>query len=372
MIGVVFLLLLGLQMGSSAADKTFFIDGDNIKKLNTDLVNADSSLIKFTKGGNPLPLYLPGTTTVITDFGITNGSVDDNNLPSGRNVQVDCVVGNVLSATIWQGTVGYGGYYGTTTLTMNQANFNDSALTWNWNNFNLAYKAAEPYKPKITQVQETSTFKYDGSPTVSTVTVNSAAGSDSDGLRPANAYAWKMWAPADPGNPGADVPAAPKAGATSANLSVPAQEVTAGVTYAFTVQYKNSWGDSEWSDIKTHTVAGGGGQCMPVTYNFQPGLNDFAVFALPVALDIVDSENNIVTITDINTAADFVNAINSVYPGAATTIGWLTNGQIVGYYVSEGAFTATEGADIAADGSENLAIKPYQISVTEGMTVTVK
>jgi hypothetical protein len=116
----------------------------------------------------------------------------------------------------------------------------------------------------------------------------------------------------------------------------------------------------------------GGAVCGPVTYNFDAGLNDFAIVSLPVTLDIIDPANNIITISNVNTAADFVNAINSVYPGAATTIGWLADGRIVGYYVSDGAFTATEGADIAADGSQALAISPYQISVTEGMTITVR
>lgn len=385
--GVVVLILLSAQTAALAADKTMFIKGQNITSLGS-LVNAPSSDIKFTLGVNPLSLYVPGTTTLITDFNITSGKVDDKGSGVGRNVQINCSVGDVLKATIWEGTVGYGGYYGWTTLTMNQANFDDSALTWNWDNLEIDYKAVAPYKPTITQFEEATTTLTSGGSPVSSLRVTSAAGTGTDGLREVNTSAveWKYWdntltEPASTTYTGGPV------------LTLDSSKVTAGVTYAFRVGYKNQWGGPTWSDKYTYIVAGGGGGGGPVTitWNLQKmtggfGINTFNV-PFDTSLGAVQDSTGIVVAQGANlTIAKMIEIINKQAGGGKSVV------EVFGYYdattqkhiglsgivynPTSGAITGTAIGASDANTVLNTNINPYttgyQVSVTEAVTVTLQ
>jgi hypothetical protein len=367
--GVMVLFLISTQAVVFAADKTFFIKGTGITKLGSP-VNAANDEIQFFKGGSPLALYTPGTTTAITDFNISGGAVDDLGSPAGRNVQIDCNVGDSIGVTVWEDRVGAGGYYGKKTLSMGQANFDDSALTWNWTNFRIDYKAVAPYRPSISRFEEATTSYTDGRASVSSLRVASAAGSGTDGLREISGYAWKMW-PAAESEPSATI-----SGATSANLSLDSSDVTSGVTYNFKVKHANEWGET-WSDAYDYTVAGGPGAVEgagPVTYNLTKteglGLNAIAVVHnVPFN---VDSD----PVSNVGTISDLVASINakSETSGNVTTIGWMENSEMAGFYVtyaSDGTpnFVPTTGLDATADMALERG-RSYQVSVFDDVTVT--
>ncbi|MFC1637662.1 hypothetical protein ACFL1W_01440 [Candidatus Margulisiibacteriota bacterium] len=368
--GVTVLLLVCLQAVVSAADKTFFIKGTGITKLGTP-VNAGNDDIKFYKNGSPLTLNWPGTTTPVTDFNISGGAVDDLGSPAGRNVQIDCRVGDSIGVTVWEDRVGAGGYYGKKTLSMAQANFDDSALTWNWTGLAVDYKAEAPYQPTISRFEEATTSYTDGRASSSSLRVYSAPGSGTDGLREITGYAWKMWPAAD------SEPSTAISGATSASLSLDSSAVTSGVAYSFKVKHANEWGET-WSAAYDYTVAGGPGAAAgagPITYNLtknEGGLGLNAVAAVHEVPFNVDSD----PVWNVRTIRDLVAAINAKSETAnnVTTIGWMESSEMAGFYVTYAgdgtpSFVPTTGLDATADLVLERG-KSYQISVFENVTVT--
>ncbi len=294
LMGVVGCLILVLQSGALSADKTFFIKGDNIKSLGNPLTVGNDNIL-FYKNGQSMNLYIPNTNTIIDDFNINNGSVDDKGSGKGRNVQIDCNVGDVLTAVIWRPNVGQDNYYGKKTLTMSQANFDDSALTWNWNNLAVDYKAASPYKPIVSEFSESTTSYTDGSPSSSVLTVKSVNGSGNDGLREVNSFAWKMWIE------GEAEPADALSNATSRDLSLDSDQLVAGVTYAFKSGHENQWGGPTWSDKYTHTVSGAPGPALPFTFDLQPSSEEKLVvnsIAIPHNLGITKASELVALINE--------------------------------------------------------------------------
>lgn len=371
--GAIVLFIFCLQGAAFSASKTLFIKGANITSLGT-AVNAPNSDIKFYINGSPLTLYEPSVppSPVITDFSINSGKVYDKGSVRGRNVQINCNVNDSLSATIWEGTVGLGGYYGSTSLPMTSANFDDPALTWDWASLKVDFKAAPPYKPTISQFAEATTTYTSGSPAVSVLTVTSAAGSGSDGLREVNLYAWKMW------EDGQYEPSGPLSGATANILSLDSSKVSAGKKYAFKVGHGNQWsgGSFTWSDKYTYTVAGGMGTGGPDTavYSFVKQTSGLGVNVFPIAYSDVQTP-------DISTVKQLVEAINAkAGEPVVTTIGWWDTATMSpqGYVVeidtntkTVKSYTASKGAPPKPENAALVKDNIYQVSVIKSVSFEV-
>ena len=319
MIGVMACLVLLSQTMAFGSAKTLFILGTGIKSLGSD-VTANQSMMQISN-----KLYVPGTATEITDFQITSGVVDTKGNPGGRNVQVDTSVGATLTARVWRVKVGLDGYYGDTSLGMSQANFDDSALTWNWTGLAVDFKAAPPYAPTISQFVESTTrttLTSGGSPsTSSTLNVTSGGGATgSDGKREVNTSGcqWLMW------EDGKTPSVTPLAGKTGQTLSLAASDVTAGQTYVFKVGYTNVWGGPTWSTEYKYTVAAGGalGSGGSVTYALKKGINGVG---LPVGGTI-----NVAVNSGTPTAADTLQKMVTAISGVTAISVWDATGQKLG------------------------------------------
>lgn len=366
-------ILISLQAAVLSANKTLFIKGTGINSLGTTISVATDHII-FTNGSSPLTLYLPGTVTSITDFSIgapltTVGSVYTAGSPAGRNVQINCAVGDGLGATIWVGPVNtLNSYYGSTGLSMSQANFDDSALTWNWTGLAANTKAAAPYKPSIRTFKETTTYYTDGTPTVATLVVASAPGSGTaPEVRELSSYAWKMWAPASPADPAADEPSATVPSATGSELSVPSTSLTAGRTYAFKVGANNRWGGPTWSNIYTHVVAGGGGgggggTAVSYTFNLKAfDASKLVVNSISIPPNLKDGSG--VAITTASQLITYIDSLPGVGSGTVIVLGrWnSTTGK------AERQTPANEGINFTLTPGEG-----YQVYVTHDCSITLQ
>lgn len=378
--GLMGFLILALQGTAFAAAKTLFIKGDNITSLGS-LVTVGNDLVLFTKGGAPLSLYEPNSTTLITDFRIDSGKVYDKGSPTGRNVQIDCNVNDNLLATIWTPAVGLGNYYSMgINLSMSQANFDDSALTWDWTDKQVNYKAAAPYKPRISQFSEATDTYTDGRQPKSTLTVYSVQGSGSDGLREVNAYAWKMWEVVDKTDPSKGEPTTTLSGATRQNLSLDSDQIRTGVTYSFKVAHGNQWdeGSPTWSDVFAYTVAGGptpDGAKYRTVIDLKKKSGDFGVnsFALPFPGPHYDAGGNLLT---INTARALVDTINGIAgENVVTAFGfWDPTSQMIAGYVFKSDGTVEKRPASLAD-PENLGLvygRGYQISLSKDVNFEIR
>ncbi len=299
-------LLLALQLLAYAGDKTLFIKGSGITRAGSTIANG--STIIFKDGANSMTLYVPGTQTPISDFAITGGKVDDKGSPAGRNVQVTCSVGDTLSATIWTPAQGAGNYYTSTSLGMSQANYDNSSLTWGWDGIAVDYKAAPPYPPTITQFAEATTTNASNNQKTSTLTISSGAGSGSDGLREVNGSncEWYMWVD------GQAESMTPVSGQTGQSLSLASDKVVPGTTYDFKVLYKNQWGSSEKSQVKSYTVAGAGGATGTLTphtyYFYAPSATNNVV---PTSMCLASLTLTKPVSTTISKASDLATIINN-------------------------------------------------------------
>ena len=117
----------------------------------------------------------------------------------------------------------------------------------------------------------------------------------------------------------------------------------------------------------------------PITYRFQPvsggvNLNDFAVLTVPLRVANVAGTS---AMDSVNTIGGFVTAVNAVAGSSViTTIGWLENGKIVGYYITYSdtgvpVYTPTTGAGADPSRVELVRGKAYQIGVSAAVTVTL-
>jgi hypothetical protein len=357
-LGAAGLLVILLNSAVFATAKTFFIKGSNIKSLGS-AITIDNDNFEFSK-----TLYVVDSTDPITDFAINSGLVYDAGNPNGREVQIDTNIGESVNVTVWSPGVGAGNYYAKSSLAMSHANFENSTLTWNWDNMAVDYKAAPPYKPGITSFAESTTSYTNDNPSVSTLTVSSNRGSGSDGLREVTTHAWKMWLASDP------EPTEPLAGKTSATLSLDSDEVASGVTYAFKVADSNMWGGPTWSDTYTYTVAGGPAAADLLSIALTKYANGFGVndFGIPYVTNY-DSASNPVT-----NLQQLINAINNAADeGYATTIGFWDGAQEVGFTLNEtGGVIDKVNTDLNPEDISLVRGRGYQCSVTEDRTLVIK
>jgi hypothetical protein len=368
--GGLLLFCLLLALPALAADKTLFIIGTGITRSGSNLTAASAN-IQFLKNGSPLTLYLPGTTTPITDFAINSGAVETLGSPAGRNVQVDCVAGNTLAATVWTPAVGAGNYYTKTSLSMSAANFDDSALTWSWNNLRVDYKAAAPYQPMISRFEEATVYPTDGSGSTATLKVYAASGSGADGLREVSGHAWKFWQPANLSSPAADEPGTTVAGATGATLQLSSAEVTAGKTYAFRVLDSNEWG-STWSDVYTHALAGASVTAGTVSFTYNLKKSETGKLIVnSITLPGRNLVRPVATTTELVKANELVSLINGVArsPIVIAVSRWDTTlARAQGYtpiYDDKGAIIGSTGEDFSLAAGEG-----YQVFVNQDLEIT--
>ncbi|MFA5113010.1 MAG: hypothetical protein WC529_01805 [Candidatus Margulisiibacteriota bacterium] len=368
--GGLLLLCLGLASPARAADKTLFITGTNITRASGN-VTVGNDNIQFFKNGASLTLTIPGGSTPISDFAINAGAVETLGSPAGRNVQVDCVIGNSLSATVWTPAVGAGNYYGRTALSMSAANFDDSALTWSWNSLRVDYKADAPYKPAISRFEEATVYPTDGSGSTATLKVFAAGGNGADGLREVTGHAWKFWQPANPSSPAVDEPGATVTGAAGSTLQLSSAEVTAGKTYAFRVLDSNEWG-STWSDIYAHTLAGSAAGVTAGTVSFTYALKKSETGKLIVNSVTLPGLNLVKpTTATVAKASELVSLINSSAksPIVIAISRWDTTlARAQGYapiYDDKGAISGLTGEDFSLAAGEG-----YQLFVNQDLEVT--
>ena len=367
LIMVVFLF----QGMAAAGEKTLYIKGSGITRNTLPVTITNQVNFAFTKNSAPISLYQVGSlTSTITDFRISSGTVYETSV-NGRAVQInDTVQGNVYACTIWTPNVGSGNYYNYRSITMDSANWPNSTLIWDWNGLAVDYKAERPYKPRVSSFVETQTSYTDGTPSTSTLTVNSARGSGTDGLREVNAYAWKMWNKATESEP-----TEPRTGATGASLSLPASALTPGATYVFRVRDHNQWdpAGSEWSDSQEYKIGEGTG-AVSVPYSLKKsegGLGLNAIAALPRIPFNVEG-------TAVSKIGELVTAINtkSGANNTVATIGWMEDGSanLQGWYITydaSGTATYTPTAGLTTGADTPLVInRIYQISVLQNVDVT--
>lgn len=380
-VGVVILFLLSAQLLAFGADKTFFIKGSNITRGGSTLT---TNQILFFLGNTPLTLNEVGGAALTPVLTITSGQIEAPTA-AGRNVQYSgATVGQTINAEIWQGAPNtIGSFYHKTSLAMNDANYGNSTLTWDWTGMSVNYKADAPYKPNIDYFEDVTTSYTNGSPAIVNLKAHSVAGTGSaQDLREVNGYSWKWWQPADPTNPGKDEPQG-NGTPGSAILTLNSNQVTAGVTYAFRVSYSNQWSGlpGTWSDIKTHQASAAGG----ITYVQGPqmgattevqiqltrkpggfGINSVGIpFGPPMSYVSEDGKikEPVVTLLDL---LDKINAKGRIVRAAAY---WEPTEQqfVAAAYDNNGQITGTTGNYNAAQ-AYLFAGRGYYLSVTSDLT----
>ncbi len=374
--GVIALILICSQIAASAGDKTLFIKGSNITRAGSLLT---TNQILFYKGGTLTSLYVPGTSTVITDFQIAAGKVDDKGSTAGRNVQVSCNVGDNLLAVVWTPATGAGNYYATTGLAMSQANYDNSTLTWTWDGMAVDYKAAAPYKPSISNFAETrNTDTKDTTSTAddtssSSLVVTSKAGAGTDGLREVTGYSWMMWE-ATAVQPAVGTPG-------GASLSVDSASLKSDTIYSFRVNHSNQWDSAgTWSDTYNYKIGGATpGGLVEVIIDLTKvagglGVNSIGIpFAPPFELQKKNADGSFTSVaTGITTLADLVGALNSAGVKASAASYWDSTQKLLGAtYNTDGAQTYTTAGFIPANLNLE-AGKGYYVSVSDNITIKLK
>lgn len=366
------ILLVALQIGCQAGDKTFFIKGSNIKRNSALLTTTQ---IQFFVKNSPLTLLEVGGAPLTEDVQTLNGAVKAPT-DAGKNVQYNATINDNLLAILWTPGVGAGNYYAKATLAMDATNYSNSSLTWLWDNLAVDYKAEAPYKPSISQFEEATTTYTNGDPSVSTLKATSVSGSGTDGLREITSYAWKWWKDGDPES-SAD-PAA-----TSSVLNLASTQVQQGVKYAFKAGHSNQWGGPTWSDKFTYTVAGGpGGGVVANDWTFKKTTTGINTFTVPFNLankvkDGNDAERN------ISSVGKLVQEINrQITLAKVTTFGWwdetgqshkgLTAITELNNDLSVKAATTTGGDLTTILGTLVVTGRAYQVSVSDNCSVTLK
>ncbi len=370
--GVIAILLICAQVAAFAGEKTLFIKGSGIKRAGANLTTGASNIL-FYKGGAIISLYVPGTTTSITDFNIANGSVDDKGSGSGRNVQLTCNVGDNISAVVWTPNTGAGNYYAGTSLGMSQANYDNSTLTWSWDGMAVDYKAVAPYKPTIATFAETistdtkNTIDTADDTASSSLVVSSRAGTGTDGLREVTGYSWLMWPEAG------TQPSQATAG--GASLSIDSKDLTPDMVYSFRVNHSNQWDtNGTWSDIYSYKVGGGvtPGQLVSVTVVLTKKDADHGVntFALPFATAYTEA-----SATPITTAQGLIDAINTAAGSkAARTFGYWdsTEQKAKGWtFKTDGSIDTyiNLGNDVKPENVTIVKNQPYQVYIESSVNV---
>jgi len=190
----------------------------------------------------------------------------------------------------WNGTPGKDSYYG---FKPGSSGGTKDTFRWDPASIQTEYKAAPPYKPRISRFEETSTTYADGSKTAS-LKVVADPGSVTDGKREGSTYTWQM------GVLGGQLSTV--TGQTGSTLSLSSDKVVTGTTYTFKVCCSGPWGDSDW-ESKDHAVSGSSG-----TPSFNFNLKPASETKLIVNCISVSSTSNYTKASElanfINTAAN--------------------------------------------------------------------
>lgn len=150
LIFLIFLLVGVMISPSMAGNKTLFITGNGITSLTNDVdasVYEENIRFYLNNFNTDLTINDPVTGTG-TNLQISGGEVIAPT-SAGKNIMVNVNVNDTIIAIIWQGS-----YYAKLTLAMNQANYDNSTLTWNWTNAHVDYFAGAPAIPTISDIVE--------------------------------------------------------------------------------------------------------------------------------------------------------------------------------------------------------------------------
>jgi len=244
----------------------------------------------------------------------------------------------------------------------NLVSYSNPAGTGAFMNFNINYSFiyADPTKPNLTKVDETTSKPLPSGDTTGSLKIYSAASAHSSGL--AIEIAACEWL----------VNSEIATGQTSQTLtlSTPTWDLSAGTSYTVQVRYKNLWGDwGPYSDPYTHTIAGTGGAADSLSIGLIKYPDGFGINSFGVPFSTVyDNGNNPVT-----NLRQLIDAINDAGEGYATTIGFWQGQQEVG-------FTLNESGEVVnrintEQNPEDISIVRglgYQVSVTADKTLVLK
>jgi hypothetical protein len=220
----------------------------------TDPVNLSIDQIQYYHGGDASGANVDGRY-VNTEPGITLLADDDqkhaktlDTLPSARFAfgAWDVPAGSkTLKVRIWDGEAQTaGGKYTALVSKSNPTGQTDDLVF----KINYAFIFADPTKPVIYEVVESTTKPLPAGETIGSATIKSQATAHSSGLViEIGQYEWTVNGEVDSSQTGANLV-----------LSTPQYSLNLGDTYTVSVRYKNLW--SKWgpsSDSYTHVVAGG-------------------------------------------------------------------------------------------------------------------
>jgi hypothetical protein len=310
--------------------------------------------LEFFHGSVPAPNTSAGRLAVNTATQYVNDAAG-----SKRTYQLLPLDGGSLGIRVWNGTPATrGSYYGRTSGGIAAGTTLPTEL--NITSLQTDYKADVPNTPAIGVISEALVRRGDSLEMTLTIPI-SYSESGPDGKREATGFSLAIVYPSGSSE-------------TRSGSSITLSNTPTG-TYRFTPTATNWFGSTTGSEVSYTTLGAGGGAAGPVTYSLKKIAEGLGLNAV-AAIHNVPFQVNSDPASSVGTIAQLVAAINakSSRRDNVTTIGWMEDSAIKGFYVtysSTGDPTLTPTAGLAADGSLALERgKSYQLSVNSDVTVT--